>query len=307
MAHIGTEASTSKLGGSEVSVGAPARYIPDNMEAASKYFAKGLYTNEVMAELTSDGQSLKIGLRCSSSSDGYWTIFDNFRLYYYGVPELVLDEKSENAPSINRTFDEVTLKRTIKPDTWSTFVAPFDIPASSLSGWEVKELTGSELKGNTISLVFSDAQDGIKSGVPYMVRNKQISSPLTEIVVYDAAVSTTFKHTETEHVVFTGVYHNGNIPQGAYFISDNTFYRAADNSNKIKGYRAYIMPKSGLANVNEVNFRWDGETSLQEITEDSDAEIKAIYTANGIPVSQLQRGINILKMSDGTTRKIFVK
>jgi hypothetical protein len=67
------------------------------------------------------------------------------------------------------------------------------------------------------------------------------------------------------------------------------------------------MPKSGLANVNEVNFRWDGETSLQEITEDSDAEIKAIYTANGIPVSQPQRGINILKMSDGTTRKIFVK
>jgi hypothetical protein len=307
VAHIGTEASTSKLGGSEVSVGDPARYIPDNMEAASKYFAKGLYTNEVMAELTSDGQSLKIGLRCTSSSDGYWTIFDNFRLYYYGVPELVLDETSEKAPSINRTFDEVTLKRTIKPDTWSTFVAPFDIPASSLSGWEVKELTGSELKGNIISLVFSDAQDGIKSGVPYMVRNKQISSPLTEIVAYDAAVSTTFKHAETEHVVFTGVYHNGNIPQGAYFISDNTFYRAADNSNKIKGYRAYIMPKSGLANVNEVNFRWDGETSLQEITEDSDAEIKAIYTANGIPVSQPQRGINILKMSDGTTRKIFVK
>jgi hypothetical protein len=84
VAHIGTEASTSKLGGSEVSVGDPARYIPDNMEAASKYFAKGLYTNEVMAELTSDGQSLKIGLRCTSSSDGYWTIFDNFHLYYYG-------------------------------------------------------------------------------------------------------------------------------------------------------------------------------------------------------------------------------
>ena len=82
--HIATEARTSKLGGVEASVGSPTRYIPDNMEAASKYFAKGLYENEVMAELASNGQSLKIGLRCSSSSDGYWTIFDNFRLYYYG-------------------------------------------------------------------------------------------------------------------------------------------------------------------------------------------------------------------------------
>ena len=84
VAHIGTEARTSKLGGSEVSVGSPARYIPDNMEAASKYFAKGLYENEIMAELAEGKNSLKIGLRCSSSSDGYWTIFDNFHLYYYG-------------------------------------------------------------------------------------------------------------------------------------------------------------------------------------------------------------------------------
>ena len=84
VAHIGTEARTSKLGGAEASVGSPVRYIPDNMEAASKYFAKGLYDNELTTQLTSNGRSLKIGLRCSSSSDGYWSIFDNFRLYYFG-------------------------------------------------------------------------------------------------------------------------------------------------------------------------------------------------------------------------------
>jgi hypothetical protein len=84
VAHIGTEARTSKLGGTEAAVGSPVRYIPDNMEAASKYFAKGLYENEIMTELAEGKKSLKIGLRCSSSSDGYWTIFDNFHLYYYG-------------------------------------------------------------------------------------------------------------------------------------------------------------------------------------------------------------------------------
>jgi hypothetical protein len=84
VAHIGTEARTSKLGGTEAAVGSPTRYIPDNMEAASKYFAKGLYENEIMTELAEGKNSLKIGLRCSSSSDGYWTIFDNFHLYYYG-------------------------------------------------------------------------------------------------------------------------------------------------------------------------------------------------------------------------------
>ena len=82
--HIATEARTTKLGGTEASVGSPVRYIPDNMEAASKYFAKGLYDNELTTQLTSSSRSLKIGLRCSSSSDGYWSIFDNFRLYYFG-------------------------------------------------------------------------------------------------------------------------------------------------------------------------------------------------------------------------------
>ena len=36
-----------------------------------------------MTELVAKG-SLKVGLRNSSSATNYWTIFDNFRLYYYG-------------------------------------------------------------------------------------------------------------------------------------------------------------------------------------------------------------------------------
>ena len=54
------------------------------MEAASIYFKKGLYDNAVTTELTTEKGSLKIGLRCNSSADYYWSIFDNFRLYYYG-------------------------------------------------------------------------------------------------------------------------------------------------------------------------------------------------------------------------------
>lgn len=82
--HIAAEAQATKIGGTESSVGTPVRYIPNNMQAASLYFAKGLYQNAVLAELTNQG-NLKVGLRCTSSSDSYWTIFDNFHLYYYGT------------------------------------------------------------------------------------------------------------------------------------------------------------------------------------------------------------------------------
>ena len=83
--HIASEAQTTKLGGEESAVGtSTTMYMPNNMHAASIYFGKGLYDNTVTTELKTENASLKIGLRCSSSSDYYWTIFDNFRLYYYG-------------------------------------------------------------------------------------------------------------------------------------------------------------------------------------------------------------------------------
>jgi hypothetical protein len=34
--------------------------------------------------VTADGGSLKVGVKSTNMSSGYWVIFDNFRLYYYG-------------------------------------------------------------------------------------------------------------------------------------------------------------------------------------------------------------------------------
>ena len=283
--------------------------VPDNMQAGSDAIeVENQYVPQNgcgTVDIVSEGGDITIGARKDVTVDADWTFFGDFTLYYLGAPELVLDETSADAPTINNTFDKVTLKRTIKPNTWSTFVAPFDIPASSLTGWEVKELVRSEMKGNTISLIFGNAQDGIKGGVPYMVRNTGLATPLTEIVMTDASVNTTFNHKETDHVIFTGVYHNGYVPEGAYFISGNKFYLAADGTNTMKGYRAYFMPKPAVANVNTVEFRWEDETAIQHAN--SEVTIQAIYNISGVRLNEMQRGINILQMSDGTTRKVVVK
>ena len=82
--HIASEARVTKIGtGKESAVGSPVRYIPNDMEATSRYFLRRLYENSVMTELAAKG-NLKVGLRNSSAATNYWTIFDNFRLYYYG-------------------------------------------------------------------------------------------------------------------------------------------------------------------------------------------------------------------------------
>ena len=86
LAHIATGAQTKKVGkGSEATVGS-TYYIPSTMEAAAAYFAKGLYENSVDATVEKDGSTMRIGIRATSQTSYYWTIFDNFRLHFFGKP-----------------------------------------------------------------------------------------------------------------------------------------------------------------------------------------------------------------------------
>ena len=89
LAHITSDAQTTKQGGNESYVG--GKYFPNNMQAASIYFGKGLYENRLTTSVDNDGSSLKVGIRSNSMPSYYWVIFDNFRLCYFGslTPEAV--------------------------------------------------------------------------------------------------------------------------------------------------------------------------------------------------------------------------
>ena len=84
LAHICDTLLARKVGkDNEVAV-ASGKYVPNDMQAASAYFQKGLYENQVLGSVATNGGSLKVGLKSTSMPTRYWAIFDNFRLYYYG-------------------------------------------------------------------------------------------------------------------------------------------------------------------------------------------------------------------------------
>ena len=58
-------------------------------------------------------------------------------------------------------------------------------------------------------------------------------------------------------------------------------------------------------NGNQVSPFKDSETALTDVN--AAANVKTVYTIGGQQTSKLQRGINIVRMSDGTTRKVMVK
>ena len=232
----------------------------------------------------------------------------------YSLVHLELDENTVVVPQINKEFKQVVVNRTIKaPEAgkeygnWNTFVVPFDMDIPD--GWQVKKLVSSSLNKENISLVFGDANEGIKAGVPYMVRTK---AAVSNIVVKDVAVDTELNDVATESVKFIGSYTSGYVPEGAFFISNNTFYRsAADNSNTIKAFRAYLMPttEEGKA-ARSLSYRTDGETTAidnSQLTNDNEVTVVAIYNLQGVRLDDMQEGVNMLQMSDGRVVKVVIK
>ena len=68
-------------------------YVPNGMESGSAYLRRNYYNNILQTEVA--GGNMRIGLRCSSSKDRYWTMADNFKLYFMGTDGMILTLKEQ--------------------------------------------------------------------------------------------------------------------------------------------------------------------------------------------------------------------
>ena len=62
-----------------------------------------------------------------------------------------------------------------------------------------------------------------------------------------------------------------------------------------------------MANPETGYFTKKESTGVATVTTDGDANIQAIYSTDGKRLNELQRGLNIVRMSNGTTQKILRK
>ena len=68
-------------GGAEASSG---KWVPDNMAQAVLFFFRGRYPAVTVDAIVGDDGQLKIGIRKDAGTEQKWTIWDRFRLTYYG-------------------------------------------------------------------------------------------------------------------------------------------------------------------------------------------------------------------------------
>lgn len=285
-------------------------YLVANGQVSQKFMTVETGKFQEVSMTVSVGQDGKLTL-CAQGADEsgnynpnnfyFWYKVDNFRLTYLGA-ELNLDENVSDEIEAGN-YAAVTLKRSMKAGRWNTFVVPFSM--SVPEGWEVKELADETLADDKcLHLRFTDAAT-IEAGKPYMVR---VNSDVTEIKAENVDVVSTANDVRIGNVTFVGTYEPGNVPVGAFFISNNNFYCAADETNTIKGYRAYITVDN-VSEVNSVRFVIDDDTvtGVNTVENNGDVKVVAIYNLNGVRQNKMTRGVNLLKMSDGSVKRVMVK
>lgn len=80
-------------------------------------------------------------------------------------------------------------------------------------------------------------------------------------------------------------------------------------STATANYGTYSADKTKLQNIIEEIKTYLNSTStgIDNINATSSAKAEAIFSVNGVRNAQLNKGLNIVKMSDGSVKKIMIK
>jgi hypothetical protein len=234
------------------------------------------------------------------------------------LPTYIFIDTEDNSLAVqekNAAKCNIKLERTLQTGGWNTLAVPFDMSADMLKsafgdGTKLKELTGSSLTGNKLTLTFADAT-AIEAGKPYLV---SVPAEVKNPTFSDVTLSQTSLPATTTYVDFIPAFGKSLVtgPTGdesnnwsvMFLGANNRFYHPTvvnqpdNDASYMKGFRAYFRLHNGAANAIEFTSNIDSEaTAIQSVgTEESRMEHDVWYDLNGRKVSaasHLKKGVYV--------------
>lgn len=109
--------------------------------------------------------------------------------------------------------------------------------------------------------------------------------------------------------LLTGVYTQTTAIKDTYVLLNKKdygvgFYKVPEGSAlQIGAYRCYLSATAG----SRLSFSFDETSTVSPLKALVEGRVEQIYNASGARIPSLQKGLNIIKMSDGSIRKVMVK
>lgn len=222
------------------------------------------------------------------------------------IASLTLDDAKGYECEAEYTANAVSYGRTMT-NQWGTLCLPFEIKSDQYATckfYELKEVKETEI-------VLTEVTGNIPAGTPVLVRRTTESTDIS-LNATDAAVTTAPAASSTANGFslvgrFTA---SGALPQDSYIISNNKFWRVSDLTSdvtdvKVGPFRAYLQ-SSGVQNVRMMSLSiGDDDTTAIDVLNAADEGEAEIYDLNGHRLQGLQKGMNIVKRGNKTTKVII--
>ena len=208
------------------------------------------------------------------------------------------------------TIDAISYTRTMSSN-WGTLVLPYPL---TLTGDEpyrlyaIDNMTGEEL-------VLKQLDGEVAAGTPCVVKRNGSESELT-FGANDAELNMTIDGKTVGDMTFNGTYWPKEVTDG-YVIAKDCFWNVADlmknkpeavKGAKVGPFRAWL--DGNAAGPARLAMRIDGSTTgintpdALDVLNDAEAEY---YDLSGKRLHEPQKGVNIVRMKSGKTKKIIIK
>ena len=192
---------------------------------------------------------------------------------------------------------------------WGTLVLPYSL---TLTGEESYRLYAiDKIDGN--ELVLSRIEGTVAAGTPCVVKRNGTETDLT-FGANDAELNMAISDQNVGGMTFHGTYTTKEVNSG-YVISKDCFWNVAElmSSKHVKGakvspFRAWL--EGNAAGPARLAMRIDGSTTgintpdALDVLNDAEAEY---YDLSGKRLHEPQKGVNIVRMKSGKTKKIIIK
>ena len=224
----------------------------------------------------------------------------------YKKKAVCLSDDSYISDLASGTVDEISYTRQMS-NNWGTLVLPYSL---TLTGEESYRLYAISAVSEN-ELVLKQLNGEVAAGTPCVVKRKGSEAELT----FGSNIAKLNMERVAQDVggmKFRGTYWTEDVNSG-YVISKNSFWNVEElkgstsvNGVKVNPFRAWLDGTSANAPA-QLSMRIDGSTTgIDAIDALNDAEAE-YYDLSGKRLDEPQKGVNIVRMKSGKTKKIIIK
>lgn len=233
------------------------------------------------------------------------------------VADMTLNDSEGYDCEADITVGSVSYSRDMKDNQWGTLCLPFAINPNAYSDCSFYKL--SSVDDEKSEIVLSRIDDStIAAGTPVLVRRNAAVSSISISVPSEGEGDGVVMSKNIQTGITAGEYSlvgtlttSNALTDNCYIINNDKFWNVGELTNggkkvKVGAFRSYLEANTSMAQARMLSLSIGGDntTAIDVLNAADDGEAE-IYDLNGHRLSDLQKGMNIVKRGNKTTKVII--